>query len=126
MRTVSRAISFAAAIILTLIVPGLSEEAGSGRWSTGAPLPQAMDEIGATAVDGKVYVIGGQTKEDPHSPLVEEYNPATNIWRTCAPLPEGLSHPGVTSMGGKIYVFGGFLTPVVSIVIDSLNAGSLD
>ena len=46
MRTVARAVSFAEAIILTLIVPGLSEEAGVGSWSTGARLPQAMCEIG--------------------------------------------------------------------------------
>ena len=74
-----------------------------------APLPQAMDEIGGSAVDGKVYVVGGQTEGDDHSALVAEYDPATNTWRRRAPLPEGLSHPGVAALDGKIYVFGGFL-----------------
>lgn len=97
------------AIVLSLIHSALADDSAPGRWHSETPMPEAMDEIGGAAVGGKLYVIGGQTQRDDHSPLVAEYDPAANSWRRAAPMPEGLSHPGVTALDGKIYVLGGFL-----------------
>jgi N-acetylneuraminic acid mutarotase len=105
----ARSLSLSAPIVLALIHAALAEDGAHGHWQSAAPMPQAMDEVGAAAVGGKIYVIGGQTERDDHAPLVMEYDPAANRWQSRAALPEGLSHPGVTALDGKIYVLGGFL-----------------
>jgi N-acetylneuraminic acid mutarotase len=101
--------SLAAAIVLALVHAALADDGAPGRWRSAAPMPLAMDEVGGAAAGGKVYLIGGQTKDADHSPLTWEYDPAANSWRSRAAMPEGLSHPGVTALDGKIYVMGGFL-----------------
>jgi len=97
---------------LTLVVTASSNAHGAEIWGRKAPMPVAMDEVGVAAVGGRVYVVGGQTRDDPHAALTWEYDPATNAWRARAPMPQGLSHPAVTALDGKVYVFGGFLTRV--------------
>jgi N-acetylneuraminic acid mutarotase len=109
LRMASQPLPLAAAMVLALVHSARADDSAPGRWRSAVPMPEAMDEIGGAAVGGKLYVIGGQTAHDDHSPLVAEYDPAANIWRSRAALPEGLSHPGVTALDGKIYVFGGFL-----------------
>jgi N-acetylneuraminic acid mutarotase len=36
-------------------------------WSTGAPMPSARSAIGAAALNGKIYVIGGEGKAAKNS-----------------------------------------------------------
>jgi hypothetical protein len=94
LRTALQAASLAAAIVLALVHAALAEDSAPGHWLSEAPMPQAMDEIGGTAVGGKLYVVAGQTTGDDHSSLVAEYDPAAKTWRRRAAMPEGLSHPG--------------------------------
>lgn len=79
-----------------------------GTWSTAAAMPTARAEVGVTALDGKIYVVGGTAQGRWDSPLNFEYDPATDHWRERAPLPRGLSHVGVVGLDGKLYAFGGF------------------
>ena len=64
--------------------------------------------VGAAAVDGKIYVIGGR---DPTGKTVNTnsaYDPATNTWKDgLAPLPKARDHLAIGVLDGKIYVAGG-------------------
>jgi len=79
-----------------------------GTWSMKAPLPIKRTEVGVAALDGRIYVVGGASADEPASRLNQEYDPAADRWRDRAPLPRGLSHPGVVGLDHKLYVIGGF------------------
>jgi N-acetylneuraminic acid mutarotase len=88
-------------------------------------MPTGTGDSGVTALDGKVYVIGGASFY-PHflptssdmgtgtwgSSINYEYDPATDTWSQRAPMPIGLSHVGVVGFKHKLYVFGGFTSNV--------------
>ena len=91
-------------------------EASQGVWGKKAPLSGVRSETAIAAVDGKIYVIGGNTVEKKNGAdvdrfdagLAEEYDPKTDKWRTLAPMPNGVGHAAIAVMDGKIYVAGGF------------------
>lgn len=93
---------------------GQDDRAGiSASWFPKAPMPIARAEVGVAAIDGSIYVIGGQAVGADGTPswattLNQVYDSATDQWQTRAPLPEKLSHPGVAALGGRLYVVGGF------------------
>lgn len=89
-------------------------------WRALAPMPTRRGSPVATAVNGKIYVIGGASTHPgssepavhparPHRALavVEEYDPATNAWRQRSPMPTARNHAGIGVVNGKIYVIGG-------------------
>jgi N-acetylneuraminic acid mutarotase len=64
----------------------------------------------AAAVDGKLYVIGGQTEASSNSPFVDsvfQYDPATDRWTPRASMPTARSAGAAAVINGKIYVAGG-------------------
>lgn len=77
-------------------------------WAVKAPLPAARWSIGAVgAKNGKIYVVGGQSK----SGTVYEYDPASNAWTTAPALAsEHSDAPAALAPSGNIYVVGGFVT----------------
>ena len=80
-------------------------DVATDHWTLAAPMPAALN--------GKIYVIGGQT--DPNTAyvnLVQEYDPATNGWRARAPMPTARSAGAAVVIDGKIYVAGGGLCGV--------------
>ena len=83
--------------------------AGKGTWSKKSTLPTKRFEVGVVALNGKIYVLGGESNGNPATVLNTEYDPATNRWRDLAPIPHVTSHPGVAVGNGKIYVLGGFI-----------------
>jgi len=89
-----------------------------GTWSTKAQLPTQHLDAGVAALDGKIYVIGGEAIGNPATQFDQEYDPATDRWRDYAPLPRGISHAGVAAYDGKIYVIGGFTAIVHAAALD--------
>ena len=78
------------------------------HWTLAAPMPVGLNHPMPAALNGKIYVIGGQT--DPNTAyvnLVQEYDPATNGWRARAPMPTARSAGAAVVIDGKIYVAGG-------------------
>ena len=75
-------------------------------WETRAPVPQPRAEVAAAILDGKIYLIGGFSKEGITS-RVEMYDPAADRWTRRAPLPVALHHAGAAPLNGKLYVLGG-------------------
>lgn len=85
-------------------------------WSTGAPMPYAVDYYASAAVDNSIYVIGEYYPQNPPPVLFNQiYNTETNSWSL------GSAFPGKAYMfigGGatagsnapkRIYVFGGIM-----------------
>jgi len=65
----------------------------------------------ASVVNGKIYVIGGDSSQ-----TVEEYDPVSSIWTNCGsqapgnncqPLPVNLTNLSASVFDGKIYLIGG-------------------
>lgn len=83
-----------------------------GRWSTKAPLLTQRAEVGVAALDGKIYVLGGEALGKTASQLNQEYDPATDRWLNRAPLPHAMTHIGAIGFNGKLYAIGGFTKDV--------------
>lgn len=79
-----------------------------GTWSVAAQLTAARTEIGGVALNGKIYLAGGQEMGRPDSTLFQVFDPAAGTWKSLAPMPGGASHIGMAVLDGKIYVAGGF------------------
>jgi hypothetical protein len=83
----------------------------SDRWQLGPPLPQPNNHGMAASVDGKVYLLGGQTTDDQNGATavntVYELDPARGTWVEKAPMPTARSGGVAVAHGGRIYVAGG-------------------
>jgi RNA polymerase sigma factor (sigma-70 family) len=92
-------------------------------WTQGADLPWGRYCHSASAVDGKMYIIGGADYEtaklfmegkielDEAEELfstVDVYNPGTDTWTTAADFPFGRSQHSAEVVDGKIYTIGGW------------------
>jgi N-acetylneuraminic acid mutarotase len=77
--------------------------------TTKTPMPTARESFGLSAVNGKIYAIGGQTNNcSNYLSSVEVYDPVTDTWSdTLAPMtiPRGALSTSVVN--GKIYAIGG-------------------
>jgi N-acetylneuraminic acid mutarotase len=86
----------------------------SDSWSLGPELPVQNNHGMAATVDGKIYLIGGQTQaDDPpgtnsYVNTVYELDPAAGTgWVAKAPMPTSRSSGVVVVLDGLIYVAGG-------------------
>jgi uncharacterized protein len=77
----------------------------AGTWSRAAPMPTERAEVGAAAVNGKIYVVAAYSGATDAN---EAYDPSTDTWQELAPLPRGLNHVCAASVGDLLYVIGGF------------------
>jgi N-acetylneuraminic acid mutarotase len=104
-------------IVMTLVLGAAgigAQEAGS--WATKSPAPTKRTEVAVAAVGGKIYVIGGFVRGLSFiTPLVEEYDPATDSWRERAPMPSGRHHAGIGVVNDRLYVIGGFEGALLNI-----------
>ena len=96
-------------------------------WQDVAPLGTARTGVGAGALGGKLYAVGGQfvscdalgctfTRYD----LVEAYDPSTNSWQPRAPLPSARTGVQVAALNGKLYAVGG-QTPGPGVQLELLE-----
>jgi N-acetylneuraminic acid mutarotase len=80
----------------------------SGQWTARADMPTARGDLGAVAVNGKIYAIGGNPGHPGKVAAVEEYDPATDTWRSRTPMPiRPRAAFASAAIGGTIYVAGG-------------------
>lgn len=121
---------------LVIVVAPAQALAQGGTWSIKAPMPTARWGAASAILDGKVYVVGGQSATQPEVSVLEVYNPVRNSWATRAPMPTARFAPVAEVVGGKLYVIGGYLpdlgccgvaTAVVEVynpVTDSWSTGT--
>ncbi len=83
----------------------------SNSWQLGPELPQPNNHGMAAAVNGKIYMIGGQTTDDQQGATavntIYELDPARGAWVAKAPMPTARSGGVAVAHAGKIYVAGG-------------------
>ena len=78
----------------------------SGQWESMTPMPTAIGNVGAAAIDGKIYIPGGYASSVFYD-ILQIYDTATDSWSTGASLPDTLWGAGVAAHDGKLYTFGG-------------------
>ena len=81
-------------------------------WTEKLAAPLAREYAGVAALDGKVYVAGGQRTDTgvvpgPATDALEVYDPVTNTWATLPPMPTARMGLTLTAWGGKLYAIGG-------------------
>jgi N-acetylneuraminic acid mutarotase len=82
------------------------------RWAPQAPLPTPRAGIGVAAVNGELFVFGGETF-DPNGGdgevhgEVEVFNPVTNTWRSLSPMPTPRHGIWASVIGNQIFLPGG-------------------
>ncbi|MEM3377808.1 MAG: kelch repeat-containing protein [Candidatus Bathyarchaeia archaeon] len=92
-----------------------------GSWVTRAPMQVARFSLGAAAVNGRIYAIGGNTRSGGGGTLKgplpvkggitgvnEEYDPETDTWRFKTPMPTARMDFAIAAYKGKIYCIGGY------------------
>ena len=77
------------------------------RWRV-VPGPRPREHLAATALDGRVYAIGGRLAGyDTNFATVEAYDPRANRWRRLPDLPSARGGTGAAAVGGRIVSVGG-------------------
>ena len=78
-------------------------------WETLAPLPQAAGGITAAAVEGKLYVFGGEQWVPEPMVIAESwvYDPALDQWTALPDMPTPRHGIAAGAIGNQIYVLGG-------------------
>jgi N-acetylneuraminic acid mutarotase len=79
------------------------------RWQTRSPMPQAQGGLAATALNGKLYVFGGEQWVPEQKVFAESwvYDPKIDRWTSLPPLPTPRHGLGAATIGNRIFVFGG-------------------
>jgi N-acetylneuraminic acid mutarotase len=79
-------------------------------WRVRANLPIPVQNSAMTALNGALYLVGGDSVNDyddwPVSGLVS-YDPGSDTWTPRAPMPDARSNLGAAVVGGKLYAMGG-------------------
>ena len=80
------------------------------RWRKRPNMPMSKFAYATVAVDKKIYLIGGYTRDNGFKTLtsIDVYEPSLNRWGAIPPLPVPKIAPAVT-VNGVIYVLGGFI-----------------
>ncbi|MEM3051195.1 MAG: kelch repeat-containing protein [Candidatus Bathyarchaeia archaeon] len=115
-----------ALVLASALCAGCAASAASaalspGSWVTRAPMQVARFSLGAAAVNGRIYAIGGNTRSGGGGTLKgplpvkggitgvnEEYDPETDTWRFKTPMPTARMDFAIAAYKGKIYCIGGY------------------
>jgi N-acetylneuraminic acid mutarotase len=90
-----------------------------GCWTDKTPLPHDLLDPGGSALNGKLFVVGGKDAEGHRSDLYA-YDPVADIWDVGPDLPgPAVENPAVVAHGGKLYVFGGSTEPFSGAVTNA-------
>jgi N-acetylneuraminic acid mutarotase len=79
----------------------------TNTWTTLKSAPATHFRPVVRVIDGKLYVVGGNSGSGTAMRRVDMYDPATNTWSTRAGMPTPRTNAGSATLGGKLYVFGG-------------------
>ncbi|MCU0938979.1 MAG: hypothetical protein MUC86_07495 [Burkholderiaceae bacterium] len=81
-------------------------------WTTKAPPLIAREYAGVAALDGRLYVAGGQRTDQgtipgPATAVVQVYDPQTDTWSNAPPMPTARMGLALIAANGKVYAIGG-------------------
>lgn len=86
----------------------LTATPGIGSWTTRQSMPTARTTLGAVAIGGILYAVGGYNGP-PQTDLgtVEAYDPATDTWTAKNSMPTAREYVGIGALNGILYAVGG-------------------
>lgn len=99
---------------------------GQITWSTRSNMPVARDQFTGGAIDGKLYLFGGNGDPDGiNLSRLDIYDLNTGEWTRGADYAFGIEELSSAVVGGKLYVFGGWAgAPVrVNLCYDPVSNG---
>jgi len=81
----------------------------TNRWESRSPMPVSSGGIAAAALDGILYVFGGEqwTPEQTVFAYAFAYDPANDSWRKVVDLPQARHGLAAATVGSLIYTLGG-------------------
>jgi hypothetical protein len=98
-------------VLLSLSLAAAVPANAQGKWRAGAPIPQGANEVIGGAIDGQMFVYGGQDSANKPMGIFWRYDPAKNEWTSLPSNPVPVHHGASATVGRKFYVFGGFRLP---------------
>lgn len=87
-----------------------SYDPSTDTWRTHRDMPVGLLEAGAVELNGKIFLVGGQTNKDDDAKAmntVHEFLPEEDRWRVAGTLPNPVQFAGTTVFDGYVYVIGG-------------------
>jgi N-acetylneuraminic acid mutarotase len=78
----------------------------TNSWTSKAPIPVKLHFASAVVLNGKLYVVGGETEVG--SEAAQVYDPASNTWSEKAALPLETTGGAAAVAGGKIVYIAGY------------------
>jgi len=92
-------------------------------WTKKSDIPTRRHSLSTSAVDGKIYAIGGDLAGFGLAVLstVEEYDPITDTWTKKADMPTGRGYFSTSVVNGKIYAIGGQILRKGSPTVEEYN-----
>ena len=117
---------------ISVTVPALAQ--GPNTWTTGAPLPSAVQGPATGVIGGLVYVVGGAIQDGASVSINQIYNPNTNSWTAGPAMPTARFVPASAVVNNILYVIGGnsngnqltvveAFDPASNTFTDAINAG---
>jgi N-acetylneuraminic acid mutarotase len=79
----------------------------TGRWRTGPPMRFARHHVGAAALGGSLYVVGGRGRSSLSLAFTERFDPRTGRWEVLPALPQGVGGLAAVAAGGQVVAVGG-------------------
>ena len=76
-------------------------------WTFATPMLRAVTNHVAVALNGKIYVIGGEEEFLPMSNTVQEYDPTTELWTLRGAMPTARESAAAAAFDGRVFVIGG-------------------
>ena len=99
-------------VLAALLGTALTCSVVEATWTRKADMPTARIGFSASAVDGKIYAIGGGTSLYTRAfSTVEEYDPAADSWTKKADMPGVRCMHSAAVVNGKIYIIAGATAP---------------
>lgn len=80
----------------------------ANSWDTGTAMPVSLAFASAVALDGKLYVMGGELDNGTYSDALYIYDPVGDTWSQGASMSETRAYAGAGVIDGAIYVAGGY------------------
>jgi N-acetylneuraminic acid mutarotase len=112
--------------LFTLALLGVGTPArAQGGWQAKTPMPAAEHAYGygVGAVNGTVYVAGGNVFNSPIIlATVWAYDPRTDSWTEVAPMPTARIYPSLAAVDGILYAVGGCLDYACGIPVTTVEA----
>jgi N-acetylneuraminic acid mutarotase len=95
-------------LLVGIMEPTVDRLSADCSWTAKAPMPMARMGLSTSAVNGRIYAIGGASSlTGTYYALVEEYDPATDTWIRKTNMPTARNGLAAAVVQDRIYVVGG-------------------